>query len=134
VGLDAGAVVARWSSGSYEAIFHRLLLTDTDPASALDFWLSAGSAHLWNPGQDVPATAWEREIDDLMRRQVASLDHDERVRLFREAQRIFSEQSPVLYFAAQHLYVTTSARLANPTPSRLRPVLLWSADTLQEGR
>ena len=134
VGLDAGAVVARWSSGNYEAIFHRLLLTDTDPAAALDFWLSSGSAHLWNPGQDVPATAWEREIDGLMRRQVASLDHDERVRLFREAQRIFSEQSPVLYFAAQHLYVTTSARLANPTPSRLRPVLLWSADTLQEGR
>ncbi len=130
VTLEAGAVVAAWGSGGYEAIFHRLLLSDTDPAAALDFWLSSGSAHLWNPGQREPATGWERTIDELMRRQVAASDRAERVRLFREAQRVFSDELPVIHFAAQRLFVTTSARLAGAAPSRLRPALLWNADML----
>ena len=130
VGLEAGAVVARWQSGNYDAIFHRLLLPDTDPSTVLDFWLSSGATHLWNPGQATPATDWERQIDELMARQVAAADQDERVRLFREVQRIFSDESPVLYFAAQRLFIPTSTRVAGATPSRLRPALLWNADTL----
>jgi peptide/nickel transport system substrate-binding protein len=133
VGLDAGAVAMRWASGNYDAVFHRLLLSDTDPGAALDFWLSSGSAHLWNPGQATPATDWERAIDALMLRQIAAAHRADRVLLFREAQRRFGEQDPVLYFAAQRLFVATSTRVANATPSRLRPVLFWNADTLAVG-
>jgi peptide/nickel transport system substrate-binding protein len=130
VGLDAGAVFARWGKGDYEAIFHRLLLTNTDPAASLDFWLSSGGSHVWNPSQKTPATEWEKQIDDVMRRQVASSDRDERLRLFREVQRIFSDQMPILYFAAQRQFLATSTRVTNAKPSRLIPLLLWSADTL----
>ena len=129
-GLDAGAIFARWAKGDYEVIFHRLLLTDTDPATSLDFWLSSGGEHVWNPGQKKPATDWEREIDDLMRRQVESPDGAERIRLFRDAQQIFSQHQPVLYFAAQRLFLVTSARVSNATPSRLIPLILWNAETL----
>ena len=130
VGLDAGAVFQRWGSADYEVVFHRLLFTDTDPAANLDFWLSSGSQHVWNPAQKKPATDWEQQIDTLMRRQAASLDREERARLFREAQRIFSEHVPILNFAAQRLFLATSARLTNATPSRLIPLILWNADTL----
>ena len=40
--------------------------TNLDPAMNPDFWLSSGSAHVWNIGQPKPATDWEKEIDDLM--------------------------------------------------------------------
>jgi hypothetical protein len=35
-----------------------------------------------------------------------------------------------LYFAAQRLFLATSARVSNATPSRLVPLILWNADTL----
>ena len=99
-----------------------------------DFWLSSGSAHIWNIGQKTPATAWERRIDELMTQQAASIDPAERTRLFRESQRVFSEQLPALYFAAPRVYVAVSARVRNLTPALIRPQLLWSADTLAVAR
>jgi peptide/nickel transport system substrate-binding protein len=128
VGVDAGTVQARWAKGDYEVIFHRLPMSATDPSP--DFWFSSGAFHVWHPAQATPATAWEKEIDALMVRQAATSDQQERVRLFREAQKIFSEHSPVLCFAAQQLFLATSARLTNATPSRLIPLILWSSDTL----
>ena len=65
-----------------------------------------------------------------MTRQAASIDPAERVRLFRDAQRIFSEQLPAIYFAAPRLYVGVSSRLRNLTPALTRPPLLWSVDTM----
>jgi peptide/nickel transport system substrate-binding protein len=128
VGVDAGTVQARWANGDYEAIFHRLPMSSTDPSP--DFWFSSGAFHVWHPAQLKPDTVWEQEIDVLMTRQAASSDQRERMRLFRDAQRIFSENSPVLCFAAQRLFLVTSTRLTNATPSRLIPLILWSADTL----
>jgi peptide/nickel transport system substrate-binding protein len=128
VGVDAGTVQARWAKGDYEVIFHRMPMSATDPSP--DFWFSSGALHVWRPAQAMPATAWEKEIDALMVRQSATSDQQERVQLFREVQKIFSEHSPVLCFAAQQLFLATSARLTNATPSRLIPLILWSADTL----
>lgn len=134
VGLDAGAVFARWGKNDYEVIFHRLLNTDTDPSSSRDFWLSSGAAHVWNPAQPKPATDWEQQIDDLMRQQVVAQEGAERVRLFRQAQRVLNDHVPVIYFAAQRLFLATSTRVGHATPSRLRPLILWNADTLEAAR
>jgi peptide/nickel transport system substrate-binding protein len=130
VPLEPGALIERMLKGQFEAIFFSLVSTDTDPAMQRDFWLSSGSAHIWNIGQKTPATDWERRIDDLMTRQAASVDPAERTRLFRDAQREFSAHLPVLYFAAPRLYVGVNSRVRNVTPAITRPPLLWSADTL----
>jgi peptide/nickel transport system substrate-binding protein len=130
VPLETGALIERMLTGNFDAIFFNYLSTDTDPAMQGDFWLSSGSAHIWNIGQKVPATDWERQIDDLMTRQAAAIDPAERRQLFRDAQRIFSEQLPAIYFAAPRLYVGVNTRLRNLTPAITRPPLLWSADTL----
>ena len=62
----------------------RLLTTDTDPALNLDFWLSAGSAHVWNPEQRTPATARERTVDALMNEVATSHDQMGRKAQFAE--------------------------------------------------
>jgi peptide/nickel transport system substrate-binding protein len=133
VPLEGGALVDRLERGDYESLYFRFLMTDLDPAMNLDFWLSSGTAHVWNPAQAEPATEWERAVDGLMARQAASADEAERKRLFDQVQAIFAEQVPILYFAAPRVFVATSARLRNATPVPLRPMVLWNAETLALG-
>ncbi len=130
VPLETGALIERMLSGGFDAIFFNMVNTDTDPAMQRDFWLSSGSAHVWNIGQKSPATDWERRIDELMTAQAATADPAERTRLFRAALQVFAEQLPALYFAAPRVYVAVSARLRNLAPALTPPPLLWSVDTL----
>lgn len=130
VPLDQGALIERMLSGQFETIFFNYSATDPDPAMQRDFWLSSGSAHIWNIGQKVPATPWERDMDDLVTRQASATDQAERVRLFRDVQRVFSDHLPAMYFAAPRLFVALGPRVRNEQPAVSRPQLLWSADTL----
>jgi peptide/nickel transport system substrate-binding protein len=130
VALDVGAMMTRWQQGDYDAIYHQLSHTDTDPAGNLDFWLSSGGSHVWNPGQRQPATDWERQLDDLMRRQARSLDQAERHRLFAEVQRLVADHRPAMTFAVPHIYVATSARVRAASVAVQRPQLLWDPDSL----
>jgi peptide/nickel transport system substrate-binding protein len=130
VPLDINAVMGRWMESRYDAIYHHLFFTDTDPAAGLEWWLSSGSSHLWHPNQKTPATAWEAQIDDLMARQSTTLDHAERQRLFADVQRIFVAHNPAIYFVTPRIYVATSMRVAPAKPGLGRPQILWAADEL----
>ncbi|HEY6360443.1 MAG TPA: ABC transporter substrate-binding protein, partial [Vicinamibacterales bacterium] len=128
--LEFGAMIERMLACNYDAIYMRPLITDLDPAGVLDFWLSSGGAHLWNMGQRSPGTDWERQIDTIMLEQASTIDPERRRTLFNDAQRIFAENVPVLYFVAPRMYGAHSARLSGVVPSVMRPQVLWSADTL----
>jgi peptide/nickel transport system substrate-binding protein len=130
VPLEPNSIQQRVFAGDFDAAFINFIATDTDPANSKDFWLSTGGAHVWNMGQKAATTDWERQIDDLITRQSATVDVEERKRLFNQVQKIFAENLPIVYFAAPRVYIATSARLINLRPSLLRPPLLWSADTL----
>ena len=131
VTLEAGALVDRFvNTKKYDAVYYSPIASDTDPALNPDFWFSFGSAHLWNMSQKVPATDWERRIDELMAKQIASPDESERKKLFDEVQQVFVEHEPVVYFAAPRVYVAVSSRVANLTPAISRPQTLWEPDTL----
>jgi peptide/nickel transport system substrate-binding protein len=132
VALEFGAMVERLLACDYDAIYMRPLATQLDPAGNLDYWLSSGSAHLWNMHQKKPATEWEARIDELMLEQARTLEPLQRRRLFDEVQTILAEQVPVLYFAAPRLYYAHSTRVGGVVPSVMRPPVLWSADTLSE--
>ena len=137
VPLEVGTLVDRLERGDYEAAYFRIWTQALDPALNTDLWLSSGSFHLWNPSQRTPATEWERQIDELMRRQSSTLDQAERKRLFDEVQRVFAEQQPILQFAAPRIVVATSSRVQNATPALLRPgIILWNPDplTVRDGR
>lgn len=128
--LDVGAAIDRIERGDYEAVYFRFLTTDLDPALNIDLWISSGSAHVWNPSQAKPATDWEREIDQLMARQVTALDLAERKALFDQVQRIVADQLPMIQFAAPRITLATSTRVTGATPALLRPSILWNPDTL----
>ena len=126
VALEVGALIERFTKGDYDAVYFRLLTTDTDPALNLDFWLSSGSAHVWNPSQKAPATAWEQEIDALMTRVGEMSDQQERRALFADVQRIMLRELPALAFAFPKHWVAMSNRIAYATPSPVFPPLLWN--------
>jgi peptide/nickel transport system substrate-binding protein len=130
VTVDAGALINAFLSAHYDAVFFNADKTDSDPGVNPDFWLSSGSAHVWNLEQKTPATAWERQLDMLMARQLAAPDYAQRKRVYDEMQKIFAQHLPMLYFAAPRIYVAASTRMTNLTPSVWRPQLLWSPDTV----
>ncbi len=131
VALDFPALIERiLGTFSYEAVYFSPIMSDSDPAINLDFWFSRGSQHFWNVSQKTPATDWERRIDELMTRQIASSNEAERKRLFDQVQKIFAEHLPVIYFVAPRIYVAATSRVTNLTPAVSRPQLLWSPDAV----
>jgi peptide/nickel transport system substrate-binding protein len=128
--LETPALVDRLMKGNYDAAFFGVSASDTDPGGNLDLWLSSGSFHVWNIGQEKPATAWEAQIDELMRRQMQATDQNERKRLFREVQVIVNTELPVICFAAPNVLIATSSRVINAHPALLQPQILWSPDDL----
>ena len=67
-----------------------------------------------------------------MAAQIAAPTDVERERLFDEVQQIFAKFVPAIYFAAPHVFVATSSRVANADPALLEPFMLWNADTLAQ--
>jgi peptide/nickel transport system substrate-binding protein len=130
VGLDPKGLFQRWSKGDYDAIYFALQASSTDPALNADFWLSSGDFHFWNPGQQTPATPWERRIDELMHQQATASDLAQRQKAFAEVQKIMGEELPSIYFVAPKVTLAVSPRVVNPTPAPQLPQLLWSADNL----
>ena len=128
--LEQNALIERMLKGDFDSIFFVLFTSSFDPAMSLDFWLSSGSAHIWNIGQATPATEWEREIDRLILEQAATLDLAEQQRLFNQVQGIFAEHLPAMYFVAPRLYMGVSTRIGGLTPSILRPQLMWNAERM----
>lgn len=130
VTLDPGTLFAHYTKRDYDAMYFVALFDSPDPARNLDFWLSSGSFHFWNPNQTRPATSWEGQIDDLMRRESTTLDRTQARQLFVQVQQIMADHLPVIYLAAPTVTVAMSARVHGATPSVLQPSVLWNSDSL----
>jgi peptide/nickel transport system substrate-binding protein len=130
VALEQNAMIEKFMGGAYDAMYFYFPTDSFDPARNLDFWLSSGDFHVWQPHQTRPARPWEASIDDLMRREAALVDPAERSRLFGDAQKIFAEHVPVLYFVAEQVTIVMSARVRDATPSVLGLPVLWNAEVL----
>ncbi len=126
VALEVGALLQKLTTGDYDAAYFRVLTTDTDPALNLDFWLSSGSAHVWNPQQRTPATRWESDIDRLMNRMSTSVDSHQRRELFASVQAIVAREVPVLCFAFPRISIAMHARVTDATAAPFRPPILWN--------
>ncbi len=133
VALEQRAMLERFGSATYDAMFFFITPDSFDPARSPDFWMSSGDFHLWQPGQQTPARPWEATIDDLMRRMSTTVPFAERQPLFADIQRTFAAHVPIIYFVAPRVIVATSARLRGATPSVLTPPVLWNAEVLSIG-
>jgi peptide/nickel transport system substrate-binding protein len=114
----------------FEACVLSLASPDADPNPDMAVWLSSGGNHLWNPEQKSPATAWEAEIDRLMRSQIVTRDYAERKRLFDRVQAIVAEYLPLVPLVSPDLLAGAKKGLANFQPAVLEPYTLWNVEQL----
>ena len=103
---------------------------ELDPNSQMAVWLSSADNHQWNPNQKAPATAWEAEIDKLMRAQAASGDQNKRKQAWDKVQQIAWEQEPFIYLINKDALVAISPAVKNAAPSVFRPQTFWNIDSL----
>ena len=131
VPLDFRAMIDRvFQSFDYEAAIMGLGGGDADPNPEMNVWLSSGSTHLWRMNEAQPATAWEREIDQLMNEQMVTLDYRKRKKLYDRVQQIISEQMPFIFLATPNILAGAKAEVGNFQPALLDHYTLWNADQL----
>lgn len=134
VTLDFPSLIERITrTFKYEACLLGLVNDELDPNAQMTIWLSSADNHQWNPNQKSPATAWEAEIDRLMRAQASTRDLKKRKLAVDRVQEIVWEQEPFIYLVNKHAMSAVSLRLRNVHPAVLRPQVYWNIDQLTLG-
>lgn len=134
VTLDFPSLIERMTrTFDYEACLLGLVNTDLDPNGVMSVWLSSGENHPWNPNQKTPATAWEAEIDKLMREQATAPTEKLRKEKFDRVQQIAVEQQPLIYLIDKDVLVAVSPAVVGAAPVVLNPSAFWNAETLRLG-
>jgi len=131
VTLDFPSLIERIAhSFDYEACLLGLVNDELDPNAQMTVWLSSADSHQWNPSQKTPATAWEAEIDKLMRAQASTLDPKKRKEDFDKVQEIAWQQEPFIYLVNKNALSAVSPAVHNAHPVVLRPQVYWNIDQL----
>jgi peptide/nickel transport system substrate-binding protein len=130
VALERNALLEQFGKGAYDTIYYGAPISGTDPTVNADFWLSSGAFHFWNPQQTSPATAWEKEMNDLMAQVSSTTDMKARVQTFRKVQEVLNAHEPMVFFAAPKVTIAMSARVTGASPATLQPQVLWKPETL----
>jgi peptide/nickel transport system substrate-binding protein len=114
----------------YDACVLGLVTSDADPNPDLNVWLSSGGSHLWNPGQQHPATAWEAEIDRLMEQQLTAPSYEPRKKLYDRVQQILAEEQPMIFLASPDILAGAKDTIGNFHPTVLESYVLWNVEQL----
>jgi peptide/nickel transport system substrate-binding protein len=132
VTLDFPSLIERMTrTFDYEACLLGLVNTDLDPNGQMTVWLSSGENHQWNPSQKTPATAWEAEVDTLMREQATALTDKKRKEKFDRVQQLIYEQQPFIYLVNRDVLTAVSPAVVGAAPTVLNPPAFWNIDVLQ---
>jgi peptide/nickel transport system substrate-binding protein len=131
VTLDFPSLIDRiTASFNYEAAMLGLLNVDLDPNAQMNVWVSSAENHQWNPSQKTPATAWEAEIDRLMKQQASSMNDTKRKLAWDRVQEIVMREMPFLYLVNKNAFVAISPKVKNVKPSVFRPQTYWNVEEL----
>jgi peptide/nickel transport system substrate-binding protein len=117
-------------SYDYEAILLGLTNVGLDPNEQMNVWLSSSENHQWNPSEKTPETAWEAQIDTLMRAQASASDAKKRKESFDRVQEIAVEQAPFLYLVNRNALSAVAATVQGASPVILVPQTYWNAERL----
>lgn len=113
----------------YEAAISGLISGDVDPNAEMNVWMSSGATHLWNLSQALTAP-WEAEIDDLMRKQMVTLQYGPRKKLYDRVQQIVAENLPLVCLVSPNVLLGVKSNVGNLKPAILEPYALWNAEEL----
>ncbi len=131
VTLDFPSLIERIAQKfNYEAAILGFQNVDLDPNGQMNIWLSSAENHAWNPQQKSPETAWEAEIDRLMREQASASDPKKRKAAFDRVQEIVAEQAPFIYLVNKNALSAVSASVEGAAPVILNPQTYWNAERL----
>jgi len=131
VTLDFPSLIERMTqSFDYEAIILGLTNVDLDPNGEMNVWLSSSENHQWNPQQKAPETAWEAEIDRLMRLQASASDAKKRKEAFDRVQEIVVEEEPFIFLINKNALSAVSPAVHGASPVILSPQTYWNAEWL----
>ncbi len=131
VTLDFPSLIERMTQTfDYEAVLLGLTNVDLDPNGEMNVWLSSSENHQWNPQQKTPETAWEAEIDRLMRAQASSGDARKRKESFDRVQEIVVEQAPFIFLINKNALSAVSPAVLGASPVILHPQTFWNAERL----
>ena len=131
VTLDFPSLIDRMTQTfDYEAILLGLTNVGLDPNEVMNVWLSSSENHQWNPQEKTPETAWEGEIDRLMRAQAASADPKKRKESFDRVQEIAVEQEPFIFLVTRNALSAVAASVHDANPVILVPQTYWNAERL----
>ena len=134
VTLDFPSLIERMTrTYDYEACLLGLVNTDLDPNGQMNVWLSSAENHQWNPKQSNPGTAWEAELDHLMRAQSSATTDKKRKSDFDKVQQIVAEQQPFIYLVNKNAMSAISPAVVGSSPSVLDPHAFWNAELLRLG-
>src|SRR3984957_3477435 len=133
VTLDFPSLIERMTqSFDYEAILLGLTNVDLDPNGQMNVWLSSSENHQWNPQEKAPETAWEAEIDRLMRVQASSGDIKKRKESFDRVQEIVVEQAPFIYLVNKNALSAVSPAVHGASPVILSPQTFWNVERMSK--
>jgi peptide/nickel transport system substrate-binding protein len=131
VTLDFPSLIERVTQTfNYESILLGLTNVGLDPNEEMNVWLSSSENHQWNPQQKTPETAWEAEIDRLMRLQASTSDLKKRKEAFDRVQEIVVEQSPFIFLVNRNALSAVSSSVHGANPVILVPQTYWNMDRL----
>jgi len=114
---------------SFPALFERLDATyawdamligftgGIDPASSENLLRSTGDLHVWHPAQQMPASAWEAQIDDLLDSGSRELDPTKRRDIYWHVQEILHRELPMIPLVRPTLFVAYRRDVENFSPS-----------------
>jgi peptide/nickel transport system substrate-binding protein len=131
VPMEFRALVDRvFNTKEYDSVLMNLVNGDVDPTPEMSLWLSNGETHLWNLGENKPATPWEAELDRLMEAQMTTTDFAARKKLYDQVQGIVAENLPFVFLLSPNILVGAQSNVGNFRPGILEPYALWNADQL----
>ncbi|MGC1644653.1 MAG: ABC transporter substrate-binding protein [Candidatus Sulfotelmatobacter sp.] len=131
VTLDFPSLIERMTQTfDYEAILLGLTNVGLDPSEQMNVWLSSSENHQWNPSEKAPETAWEAEIDKLMRAQASAADPKKRKESFDRVQEIAVEQAPFIYLVNRNALSAVAGSVQGASPVILVPQTYWNAERL----
>jgi len=88
-----------------------------EPHNGANILRSSSNLHLWNPRQEKPATAWEKEIDELVEAGAREMDVEKRRRIYWRIEEILHEELPMIQTVRQTSFVAHRSYLENFRPT-----------------
>jgi peptide/nickel transport system substrate-binding protein len=114
----------------YEAILMGLVSGDADPTPDLNVLMSNGQNHFWHLGEKTAATPWEAELDQLMQKQLVTLNYQQRKKIYDRVQEILAQELPMIYLASPNILVGAQENLGNFHPAIIEQYTFWNAEEL----